>query len=600
MGAGGTNSRSIGVGGNGSWVGKMDGRYYIVPAGIDVSSLFIANSPQPAKVPAKARPPKPVASFLQLSRDIHISLLLEWIPFGKEYSALDVAMCSHRIRKLWLDLLRDPVLRVDLSFETAPDPSYYVWQSKRDLNVSVLHLNTNECHYSEYPSGRKSVDTAVLMGDKCSDFAFTAHRYTDILKRFSNLTKVTSRSFVGSLGSKTLQELCTLTVPLKVLEIVDPGTGNRTNDTPFHLCVFALVYRFGGTLEVLHLNIVGMTGRAPDDQLLEQIRSRCPRLRGLRLPGISFYYQDVLGLSESYPNLTALECKVDFSRCAQLNPCNEACVAIMGKFHGLELLSVLGCRVRAASLSLDQYPKLKVFATDELCVNVTAACISFSINSAWDRVDTQLACLFLLDMPTSVKTIACNVSHFQGTVDNAVLLAVAAKHGDALERFINFHFATNMDNASLEQFLVLCPRISIFEMPRSSHLTCDAVFHVAGHCNNLVSLVLSIPNVVNSAVCALLTRCTKLRKLCLPGELLTSAVFDHFAQLKMLAFSSRQLKFTINEKISAIIGGKFCKLQVLRLCAGDLLQYVLAAMRVTAPNSKLNVEEYKHAKDFLL
>lgn len=296
--------------------------------------------------------------FFQLPRDLQITVLLEWIPSAREYSTMDVATCSRTMRKLWLALLSDPVLCVDLSFAAAPDVGYYLWLTNRALHVSVLHFNTNgSTSHFNYAAYRfpASVETVVLMGNQCTDFVFSGHAYAAALKRIPNLTKLTSRSFAGSLGSKSLQDLTTLTAPLKVLEIVDTGTGNRSLDFPFHLCVFLLAFRFGSTLEVLHLKIDGMPSGGADGELMGQIRSRCLLLRALRLPGISFHFEDILEMSESHPVLTALECKVDFSRCSEPKPFDDSCVRIMEKFSDLDLLSVFGCRVKADSLPLDCY-----------------------------------------------------------------------------------------------------------------------------------------------------------------------------------------------------------------------------------------------------
>lgn len=240
----------------------------------------------------------------------------------------------------------------------------------------------------------------------------TFPEFADVLDEFVNLTKLTTtRSFVGWIGSDGLKELASLTASLKVLEIVHPAAGASRRDAyPFHMCVFLLVFRFGRTLEVLHLQIDGMVGGEADNELMGQIRTRCPLLCALRLPSISFHYEDILDMSKSHPNLRALECKVDFSRCDGPKPYNKVCIRIMERFPDLELLSVLGCCVQAESMPMEQYPKLKVFATDELCVNVTADNSSFTINS---NTDPQMSCRILLDMSTSVKTLSCNGCIFE-------------------------------------------------------------------------------------------------------------------------------------------------------------------------------------------
>lgn len=179
-----------------------------------------------------------------------------------------------------------------------------------------------------------------------------------------------------------------------------------------------------------------------------------------------------------------------------------------------------------------------------------------------------------------------------------MLLAIAAKHGPTLERWINFQYATNMDNVTLEQFLMLCPRINTLDMPLSPYLTSEAVFHVANHCSNLVSSVMLTILITDDAVHALMTSCTKLKRLCVPAQFLTPAVFDDFSQLSMLGFNGCQINFTVNEMISAITGGKLRKLRVLKLPQSDLLQYVSAAASGTV-GCRLMVEKFTDSKDFL-
>lgn len=543
------------------------------------------------------------AAFFQLPRDIQLSVLLEWLPFAKEYSQLDVAMCSHCDRKHWLALLGNPDLRVDLAFESAPGPGYWSWLVKRCLHTPTLHVDASACEYYSfgYYPFPQPISTVVLMGSSRSEYSLSS--CLEGLKWLPSLTKLTTHLFAGSLGNRCLKTLAKLDVPLKVLEVVDTDAATRTDSLPYRSCVFQLISLFGKSLEVLHLNIASTPdGGPPDTELLVRIRSRCPLLRAIRLPGVSFHYHHILDLSSSHPWLTALECKIDFSRCIIRKPFDVACVTIMSHFPDLQHLAVLGCghSVKADSLPLDQHPKLKVFATDQLCVDQSVGNSSFVIHSCTEEADAQLVCQLLLGLESAVKTIACSGPAALTSIDNALLLAIAAKHGSALERWINFHFAANLDDVTLEQFLTLCPRIKVLYIPSSPPLTCDAVVHVANHCRHLVTLIMTIPDVTDAAACALLTRCTKLKKLCLPGSLLTAAVFEHCSQLTMLGFSSSQLKITVNEMISAIEGGKLSKLRVLKIRQSTMLQYVSAAVKMAAAaGSKLAVEEFKHSRDFL-
>lgn len=229
-------------------------------------------------------------SFFKLSKEIHISLLLEWLPFYKEYAALDVAFCLWSIREHWLGILQDPVLRVDPPLgKGVLQLGYYSWLVGRQLNTTTLRLNMGCLAEIAAIQGLRlpSVRNIVLTGH-CSHTPYDmVPRLALVIGRCTNAVSLYLQGPADADGA-VLRLFSALPATFQLRSFGCDAAAALSQQT-----LFAIVRRFSNSLEELDCTLPKEPSRtsrhtsSPTTQrchplLWEALVNGCPNLTRLR------------------------------------------------------------------------------------------------------------------------------------------------------------------------------------------------------------------------------------------------------------------------------------------------------------------------------